>query len=819
MSLVWLDRVHQISTTAGTGNLTLSPSIPVNKQAWSGIGIGNFSYGFAVSQTTAGMWEVNTFTLNSDGTLTRGGTPLASSNAGALVNFDGSNLDVILDVPASLISGLAAGGVVTFNTRSGGVTLTGADIYAPSAGGVYSVTNPTTSSDPNQGYLESTTVTVDNSLTNPNFSNISFGIRTLNATHGQNDYATGQGGQAKKTYFIDSYTINSWGCGQRATHNLTGNFYGCGDGFGSFEHYNFGGGSTDTGGEGLGIRDITCSELTTRQTATISSIVTPATINTTINQTVTKNKAAQEVAVVDSTGVSVGQWVTINAGNVSAANTMEVVQVTAVNATLGNSISGIFIRGHLTGETVLPTTVLALSNTTAWGEQRMLVNLNPALAYTTGTAAGIAGGSGAITGVGTSWSNTMVGGDASGINIGALSFAADNITATPFSVGSPLQTWFPIASVSSGLGLGIWRHSTAGQLGYPSLGLGTSQGSYTIAPAAPILAFDPITSTHAGSGVKVVLPYNTFVWTVGDTVVCAHSPDMDFSGDLIRAAFYTPGGPYRRMMLLWNTGIQPIAVGLELSGSGSNSGAAFTTGISLPRVGTGLNLSQTDTCGILMSNSLGAPNICWGGATGSGIYFDTSGHRVGVWGGGGTGTPGNFSSPGTGPLVFNTTYFSGGTFPSLYYGGNLIVSNGGSGNSASVNIMGGSSGTGWRARVDNSARSINFEYSGDGAGAVWTDLVSVDNSGQLAILAAGKGLSIKTGANCKMGTGTLSGGAATITTSAVTSSSFIFLTATSTSVNSGVLSVGTITNGTRFTVASSNGSDANTFNWHIIEPS
>lgn len=93
-------------------------------------------------------------------------------------------------------------------------------------------------------------------------------------------------------------------------------------------------------------------------------------------------------------------------------------------------------------------------------------------------------------------------------------------------------------------------------------------------------------------------------------------------------------------------------------------------------------------------------------------------------------------------------------------------------------------------------------------------------AGDVAISVAGKKLRYKTGSNAAIGTGTLSSGTVTISTTAVTSSSFIFVTDTTTGslVNVGSLTVGTVTNGTSFVVNSTNALDASTFNWFIVEP-
>lgn len=84
-------------------------------------------------------------------------------------------------------------------------------------------------------------------------------------------------------------------------------------------------------------------------------------------------------------------------------------------------------------------------------------------------------------------------------------------------------------------------------------------------------------------------------------------------------------------------------------------------------------------------------------------------------------------------------------------------------------------------------------------------------------LTIGDKLKVTVGANKSAGSGTLSSGTATISTTAVTASSLIFLTdATSSLTNVGVLSVSSKSAGTGFTVTSANVLDTSTFNWLII---
>lgn len=78
-------------------------------------------------------------------------------------------------------------------------------------------------------------------------------------------------------------------------------------------------------------------------------------------------------------------------------------------------------------------------------------------------------------------------------------------------------------------------------------------------------------------------------------------------------------------------------------------------------------------------------------------------------------------------------------------------------------------------------------------------------------------LNIPTGSNASAGTGTLSGGTVTISTTAVTSSSLIFLQDTASSItNVGTLTVSAKTAGTSFVVTSTLALDTSTFNWMIV---
>lgn len=119
-----------------------------------------------------------------------------------------------------------------------------------------------------------------------------------------------------------------------------------------------------------------------------------------------------------------------------------------------------------------------------------------------------------------------------------------------------------------------------------------------------------------------------------------------------------------------------------------------------------------------------------------------------------------------------------------------------------------------KLRIGNNGFSAALDIYHDGGNAhlsSTTGGINVDSAANL------QKLNVVTGSNKSAGTGTLSGGTATISTTAVTANSLIFLTDTASSLtNVGVMSVTSKSAGTSFTVTSTNVLDTSTFNWLII---
>lgn len=83
---------------------------------------------------------------------------------------------------------------------------------------------------------------------------------------------------------------------------------------------------------------------------------------------------------------------------------------------------------------------------------------------------------------------------------------------------------------------------------------------------------------------------------------------------------------------------------------------------------------------------------------------------------------------------------------------------------------------------------------------------------------AGKGLKIKEGSNAKMGIVTLSSGAATVNTTAVTANTRIFLTVQTAGGTQGFLRISARVANTSFTITSTSATETSTVAWLLVEP-
>jgi len=112
-------------------------------------------------------------------------------------------------------------------------------------------------------------------------------------------------------------------------------------------------------------------------------------------------------------------------------------------------------------------------------------------------------------------------------------------------------------------------------------------------------------------------------------------------------------------------------------------------------------------------------------------------------------------------------------------------------------------------------------YSNSTARFQWTSSgITLLTGGNFVAGTAGMGIQIKEGTNAKMGVGTLVAGTVTVSNTAVTANSRIFLTAQSlgTVTAPSALCISARTAGTSFTILASQNTDTSVVAWQIVEP-
>lgn len=192
----------------------------------------------------------------------------------------------------------------------------------------------------------------------------------------------------------------------------------------------------------------------------------------------------------------------------------------------------------------------------------------------------------------------------------------------------------------------------------------------------------------------------------------------------------------------------------------------------------------------------------------------------------------NTSSPSYNLHVVNTSSFGTGSVGIEGQGGvggalTFVKASGGATNDAIGQVLFSNNGT-TRARIrslqaDGTNDNGNLVFGVTTSGGSITDRLTITTGGEtqlvgnLNLTTAGNKIKVATGSNASIGTsGAMTAGTITISTTAVTNSSKIFLTHASVGGTVGVLSVGTITNATSFVINSSSALDTSTVNWWII---
>jgi hypothetical protein len=98
------DRVKETTTTTGAGTVTLAGAA-AGYQSFAAVGDGNTCF-YCIAHQSASEWETGIGTYTASGTTLARTTVLASSNAGAAVNFSAGTKDVFLTMPAASLSPL-----------------------------------------------------------------------------------------------------------------------------------------------------------------------------------------------------------------------------------------------------------------------------------------------------------------------------------------------------------------------------------------------------------------------------------------------------------------------------------------------------------------------------------------------------------------------------------------------------------------------------------------------------------------------------------------------------------------------------------------
>lgn len=100
-------RVKDTSTTAGSGNLTLSGSAPTGYQTFNAAFGTNVRFDYAIENSVNGEWEVGVGYLSAATTLVRE-TVTESSNSGAAVTFSAGTQTVWCNWDPSRAKALAS---------------------------------------------------------------------------------------------------------------------------------------------------------------------------------------------------------------------------------------------------------------------------------------------------------------------------------------------------------------------------------------------------------------------------------------------------------------------------------------------------------------------------------------------------------------------------------------------------------------------------------------------------------------------------------------------------------------------------------------
>jgi hypothetical protein len=330
MPLILKDRVQETSTTTGTGTLTLAGAVTQFQTFSAAVGNGNTTY-YTIYNAGGSQWEVGLGTVGA-GTLART-TVLASSNAGAAVNFTGT-LYVFGDYPADKAAFLDASGVINNTTFNATTSVITPIVQATNSGGLA---------------LKNSVGTTQISMGGGGGDNVSISVATnINGANAQIDISpTGTGHVHIKPTGTGSLEIAPTNVG--TINNMT---IGATTAVaGSFTNLSVTGTTSFDGAQGSAGQ-----VLTSAGTGNTPTWATPTT------GTVTS------VAASGGTGISVSGSPITGSGTITITNTAP-DQTVVLTAGTGISTSGTYPSFTIanTGVTVYPGAGIANSTGSAWG--------------------------------------------------------------------------------------------------------------------------------------------------------------------------------------------------------------------------------------------------------------------------------------------------------------------------------------------------------------------------------------------------------------------------------------------------------------------
>ena len=214
MALIVADRVQELTTTSGTGTLTLNGAVNGFQTFSNGIGNTNTTY-YTIYDSTAYVWEVGIGTVGA-GTLSRDTVLANSLGSTAKINLAGNQASVFCTYPADKSVNLdASGNVSPLGTISSG-TWQGSTV-----GVAYGGTGVTTSSGANSVVLRDSNQNVTVNRLNQSNTTVTAaaGTTALTAASSYSQTLVGTGNQ---TYTMPDATTLTTGVDFVFNNNATG---------------------------------------------------------------------------------------------------------------------------------------------------------------------------------------------------------------------------------------------------------------------------------------------------------------------------------------------------------------------------------------------------------------------------------------------------------------------------------------------------------------------------------------------------------------------------------------------------------------------